>query len=312
MATISYQCPAGYFSASPNYLVRTRQLSCPNGYTKRTLVPSDQYVFCWSRQVQALTITLTGGSTTEPWHKKHDPEHLKANLPYKAIVKDQNDQPKANIGVTITTEVTSDSGGHVHTNNRPKGKLIVDTGVSTKAGKETITGTTNGSGIFEFTFGAEEASGTHTLTAKCDSGCQAPATATVDVGITSLIRMGYDKTCTSFYCLRGGLEGKHVDNHFYDWRAWIKVVLIAQDFKEEYGEVFKINDSSLIKGGLYDINGFWSPSHKGHRKGIVVDINSFTERDFDFEALVADHNATAKWEEDPPHYHIRLLNNRDE
>ena len=67
-----------------------------------------------------LTISLSGGTNTEPWHKKHDPEHTKANLPYKAIVKDQDGQPKANINVTITTDVTSDSGGHVHTNGRPR------------------------------------------------------------------------------------------------------------------------------------------------------------------------------------------------
>ena len=87
---------------------------------------------------------------------------------------------------------------------------------------------------------------------------------------------------------------------------------LAVDFLKLFGKPLILNDSSLKLGGLYDIKGYWTPSHEGHRKGIVVDINNFTERDFDFEALVADHNATAKWEEDPPHYHIRLLNNRDE
>ena len=88
-------------------------------------------------------------------------------MPYKAIVKDQNGQPKANVRVTITTDVTSDSGGHLHTNGRPKGKLVDKTGatVSTKDGMVTIQGSTDGSGVFAFTFGAEEASGTHTLTA---------------------------------------------------------------------------------------------------------------------------------------------------
>ena len=175
----------------------------------------------------ALTITLSGATSTEPWHKKHDPEHIKANLSYKAIVTDQNGQLKANVSVSITTDVTSDSGGHVHANGRPKGKLVDQTGaaVSTKNGKNTISGTTDGSGVFAFTFGAEEASGTHTLTATCD-GCKDPATSTVKAEIPGLMLL--DQNPLS-YELRGSLD-PHPGNHYFSPAAIVKVINLAHTY----------------------------------------------------------------------------------
>ena len=240
------------------------------------------------------------------------PAH-EANLPYKAIVKDQNGQPKANVSVTITAAVTSGTGGHTHNNGRPQGKLKVTTS-TIKYGTETLAGKTDNNGEFSFNFGAEEASGDHTLNAVC-TGCKdnAPGV-TVYVRIPNLIRLGYDKTCTSFYCLRGGVT--HLDNHYFDWRALIQIVKIAQDFQKRYGEVLKINDSSLVLGGLYDIKSLWTTSHKGHRKGVVVDINNYSARNLLFEKFVRGIklngiSAIAKWEDSPPHYHLRLLG-RDE
>lgn len=259
-----------------------------------------------------LTITLSG-TTTEPWHKKHDPEHSQANLPYKAIVKDQNGQPKTNIGVTITTDVTSDSGGHVHTNNRPKGKLVAGTGASTKAGKETITGTTNGTGVFEFTFGAEEASGTHTLTAKCDSGCQAPATATVEVAIPDLMQLGANPNSFTL----NGSTTPHPNSHYFSAAALLKISDFAAKYaeKDNFGEPLIIIDSSLEKGGVLDLGEDWTykpKGHQGHRKGIVVDVNNYrTKPNQKFKDFATKNKINAVWEGPDvtahPHYHLWLL-----
>lgn len=259
--------------------------------------------------VTTLTITLSGGTTTEPWHKKRDKEHLLANLPYKAIVTDHNGLPKANIGVTITTDVTSDSGGHVHTNGRPKGKLVDQVGATVKTidGKVTITGNTDGSGAFAFTFGAEEASGEHKLTATC-SNCKAPANATVDVAIQGLMLLNADPTG---YKLRGATE-PHPGNHYFSPAAMVQIINLAHGYRKEFGKLLLLNDSSLTKGGLFDIAGNWAPSHKGHRAGIVLDINNYRDgRDPDFERFAEDLYAiTAKWEgpdvTPTPHYHLRL------
>lgn len=260
-------------------------------------------------RVSNLNITLSGNTSIEPWHKKRDPNHTNANLPYKAIVKDQNGRPKANENVTITTDVTSDSGGHVHANGRPKGRLVDKTGatVSTKEGKEKLEGKTDSSGVFEFTFGAEEASGTHTLTAKCYSGCQTPATATVKAEIKGLVLLDADPLG---YELRGSLD-PHPGNHYFSSDAIIQIINLAHGYKQKFGELLKINDSSLINGGLFDISGNWTPSHKAHRKGIVLDINNYrVDPNPDFEILAKKYGITPVWEDLDvtltPHYHLWL------
>lgn len=264
------------------------------------------------RTIQENLITLSGDTTTEPWHKKHDKDHLKANLPFKAVVKDQNGQPQANFDVTITTDVTQFSGGHVHTNNRPKGKLVAGAAAntSTKDGKVEIKGRTDGNGVFEFTFGAEEASGTHTLTAICDSGCQAPATATVKVEIPDLMLLGADP---KNFELRGD-KPWHPDNHYFSATALFKIVDFASAYadKKNFGVPLKINDSSLEKGGVLDIGQDWTyefKGHAGHRVGVVVDINNYTERNKLFERLAAKLDIYADWHSKgtAPHYHLWLL-----
>lgn len=241
-------------------------------------------------RIDIYTIQITGdSSTTEPWHKKHDKEHLKGNLHFKAIVKDQSGQPKTDFAVTITTDVTTGDplkdGGHVHINGRPKGKLVeqVGTAVKTKDWKVEIKGKTNGSGIFEFTFGAEEASGTHTLTAKCDSGCQAPATATVNVKVDGLEQI---PDGASFYTFIGD-TAEHDMNHYLTPDAATNILYIAASYRAEVkfwkrlkGKKpiprlpMRLNDASLIWGGLFDIKGKWKPAHEGHRKGIEIDVKA--------------------------------------
>jgi hypothetical protein len=284
----------------------TTTCTCNTGY-----VPDSTGTSCI---LNNYTITLSGGATTEPWNKKHDQYHKAANLPFLAIVTDKNGQPKAGVNVSVSTGVTPYTGGHSQNDGRPKGKLVATQGnpvsaVSTVGGGAAISGVTDKSGVVWFTFGAEEASGEHTITANC-TGCKAPATATVKAEIQGLMKLGDDNTCTTSYCLQGG-KTLHPDNHYFALAALIQVWKLANAYEKEYGEVLKINDSSLIKGGLYDYQNNWNTPHKGHRKGIVVDINNFSEMDAGFEQFVAKRQAFAKWEgldvSPTPHYHIRLL-----
>lgn len=273
---------------------------------------------CWHAgeappPTKRLAITLLGGTTTQPWHKKLDKNHnyAEANISYQAIVKDQNGQFQKNVGVTITTDVTLNSGGHVHSAGRYKGRLVDKSGdrTSTKSGKASIFGFTDGSGVFSFTFGSEEASGTHTITATCDPnpGCQAPATATVSVAIPDLMELGADPKS---FELRGD-KPWHPDNHYFSSVALFKIADFAAKYKSEFGNILKINDSSLEKGGVLDIKQTWTNPHKGHRTGIVVDINNFTKKDPIFVKFALDQKAIASWEDTPPHFHLRLLQ-RDE
>ena len=285
-----------------------------------TVYTYSPYNFNWDKAVcerfipaTILTLTLSGDSTTEPWHKKRDKEHTRANLPYQAIVRDQNGQPKANVSVTIDTDVTSDSGGHIHINGRPKGKLVATTAgtVSTKNGTDTITGITDGSGVFAFTFGAEEASGSHTLTANC-TDCKAPANSTINVAIQGLMLLDADPLS---YELRGERD-THINNHYFSPAALVKIINLAHQYHLDpdfNGKLLKINDSSLIKGGTFDVQLDWtslSNVHGGHRVGIVVDINNYQASSKLFEELASECcGITAKFHArgTAPHYHLWLL-----
>jgi hypothetical protein len=259
---------------------------------------------------ERYTITLSGGNTTEPWNKKHDPNHTAANLPYKAIVTDQNGQPKANIGVNITSDVTLDSGGHIHENSRPKGKLV-PANISTKDGTASITGVTDSTGIFSLTFGAEEASGEHTLTAICTK-CTAPAKATVNVSIPSLTLLGVDP---ANYDLQG-YKDWHPGNHYFSEAAIVKIINLAHAYNQEFNQLLIINDSSLVNGGVFDLGQDWTyeyNGHAGHKKGLVVDINNYNAPSPRFEDMAANSFVQAQWHKKgtAPHYHLLLLG-RDE
>lgn len=285
--TVDYNCPL----ASPAYTYNPATRLC-------------------ERQTQdVLSITLSGGST-EPWHKKHDQNHEKSNLPFMAIVTDQNGQAKAGVSVNITTDITSDSGGHVHTYGRPKGKLIAGTPVSTLGGTATISGTTDSTGAFSFTFGAEEASGEHKLTAIC-TGCTAPTNASVNVLIPGLMLLDADPLG---YILRGDLP-EHPDNHYFSGAAIVRIINLAHAYQLNTvfnKELLKINDSSLVKGGVFDINQDWtheSNRHGGHRVGIVVDINNYHATNLLFEEFASRKHIQANWhgKGTAPHYHLLLL-----
>lgn len=113
------------------------------------------------------------------------------------------------------------------------------------------------------------------------------------------------------YELRGETD-THINNHYFSPAAMVAIINLAHGYRKKFGALLKINDSSLIKGGLFDISGNWMPSHKGHRRGIVVDINNYrVERNIGFERFALDnYGITAKWEgldvTDTPHYHLWL------
>lgn len=264
-----------------------------------------------SCDAEVLTITLSGGTSTEPWHKKWDQEHTNANLPYTAAVKNQIDQPKPGIGVNISSDVTPGSGGHAHDNGRPKGKLVASASTANiKDGTNAIQGATDSNGVFSFTFGAEEASGEHTITATC-TGCSNTATATIKVEIPSLIRL--DAAPLS-YELRGETD-PHPGNHYFSDAAMVQIINLAFAYSHDpafNNQLLKINDSSLIKGGTFDVLLDWTSLtnvHGGHRVGIVVDINNYTAPDPYFVIFSDYFGIQANWhgKGTGPHYHLLLL-----
>ena len=292
-----------------------------------------------SCDAEVLTITLSGGTSVEPWNSDTDPNHANANLSFKAVVTDQNGQPQAGVDVTVTSVATPNKGGHDHDNNRPKGwlaetpdKITSQIQAGASQGSGTLSGKTDGSGTLSFTFGAEEASGEHVLNATC-TGCDKPADpVTIDVMVAGLSQI----PASLFYTMIdddgtviGAVLGKHTDNHYLTSPAASVLWSIAAAYHVEQKfyvqnlppPVLHLNDASLVWGGLLDVDGDWYFDHHEHRRGTVVDIraNSATgaipSRNFvNFELLAIQYGADPHFEnkgKPNQHYHLRIFNRKE-
>ena len=292
-----------------------------------------------SCDAEVLTITLSGGTSVEPWNSDTDPNHANANLSFKAVVTDQNGQPQAGVDVTVMSVATPNKGGHDHDNNRPKGwlaetpdKITSQIQAGASQGSGTLSGKTDGSGTLSFTFGAEEASGEHVLNATC-TGCDKPADlVTIDVMVAGLSQI----PASLFYTMIdddgtviGAVLGKHTDNHYLTSPAASVLWSIAAAYHVEQKfyvqnlppPVLHLNDASLVWGGLLDVDGDWYFDHHEHRRGTVVDIraNSATgaipSRNFvNFELLAIQYGADPHFEnkgKPNQHYHLRIFNRKE-
>lgn len=251
-------------------------------------------------QANNYTLTLSRASSIEPWNQSHDPNHSTATESFTATVRDQNGQGKAGIGVTITSVAVPYSGGHEHDNNRPPGWLgtsVADIGNQIQAnlnagatqsamqGSGTISGQTDSNGVFSFTFGAEEAAGTHTLTAKCSQCTNSPQTASIVVKVNGLEPI---PAMPLIYTLQAkNPDTNHPDTHYLTDPAILRLQTIAAIYwaktwnqPKKVTPDFFLNDSSLAWGGVLDCfltcknSTPWHPSHKEHRRGTVVDIRT--------------------------------------
>jgi len=74
------------------------------------------------------------------------------------------------------------------------------------------------------------------------------------------------------YVLTGD-KPAHPLNH-YGVPEFVDVIKnLAKKYKELYGKRLRINDISLVNGGIFDINYNWKPPHNEHREGKNVDIS---------------------------------------
>lgn len=238
------------------------------GITVMECVPNETY-----------TITLSGGTTTEP----------ASLLPFNAIVKDQNGVAKPGKQVTIKADVQSGTGGHIHTANRPKGGFTCSSALGSSPASCTLT--TDASGQVQFDFVATPISGKHTITATCD-GCSNTETKNVDVMVSGLIPI----PASSRYALQdsagagiGAIPGKHTANHYLTSAAIKKLKVLADLYKTEINSkrVLYLNDASLEWGGLFDVGKDtpWASPHSAHDRGLSLDIRA-EKNDPNYEGAV--------------------------
>lgn len=213
------------------------------------------------------------------------------------VVNTQTGQPYAGAKVRIKAGVSAHTGGHDHDDaQRPKGTLSSLTDCTEDGVVDTIVCTTQANGNADFTFFAPEASGTHTITATCESPtCIAPASGDINVQVDGLEPM----SSSNSYVFVGAVPGFHTDNHNLVPKAMTVAHKLAILYQEKFpsAPLLHYNDASLHFGGVLDIctgkestpgcssqcqlqpNGIsytcsWSEPHQEHRRGSVVDVRA--------------------------------------
>jgi hypothetical protein len=301
-------CPA---NSTGTPAINPTTCTCNDGYA-----PDPAKTSCVQEN---LTITLYGGTTTEPG----------TSLPFIATVTNQDKQPPKNaVKVEISLKVDPTSGGHEHgSGDRPRGGIA---GESVCESDGTCWSSTTYNGAVVFNFNAPEASGTHTITATCD-GCNNTETKTVDVKVDGLSAL----TASPEYELVGAVIGKHTDNHYLSAPAKRNLMSLVDRYSKAYpaGPVLNLNDASLVWGGKFDVSGTWAGAHEEHRRGVAIDIRANQlpsaiplSRFRNFKKLAAKSGGAfadvhcafpsrfswACWADTSPnrHFHVRLLGQR--
>ena len=253
----------------------------------------------------------------------------KATTTLRATVYDSSNQPAPNINVKLEVTVEANTGGHQHNDNRPKG--LLNNGVSAGI---VIEGNT-GSGGMPFTFRAPAPAGDHKIIATCTGGktCTQQGPDRVGVGVKDLAPLS---GVSGAYRLVGG-DSVHPGNSYLASQASPVISNIAglykivTQFDAPPTPVLHLNDASLERGGLFDIQypgrgtTWWTAPHSTHRFGVEIDVRAnpkvnpgtaIPEANFgDFEFVVARFNATrcppgpgpGYLRTDNQHYHVCLM-----
>jgi hypothetical protein len=158
-----------------------------------------------------------------------------------------------------TVTAVANSGGHQHNDQRPMGTI------------SPASRTADASGRADFTYRSNQSGGTETITANVAGDV---VQANIDIRVPDLLEL----TAGADYDLVGQ-TANHPDNHF----ATAATIASLQQIAANY-EAHKVannlpgwprvayNDISLVRGGIFDINGDWAPPHQTHRNGRIVDF----------------------------------------
>lgn len=183
--------------------------------------------------------------------------------------------PIPGVSFSISTDFVPGSSGHAHTNP----PAISD--VATIAGSG---GTTDANGVWSTTFQTGRVASKLRLTAIGNvEGKLFLKTADLSVGFAGLVDPGVDGSGIIRYTGNTTPDGlRHPGNHYGSGELHVFVRKMASYYNilaaaSEKGTV-GINDMSIERGGLFDINGQWTPSHFRHRFGTDADIDRFVQR----------------------------------
>lgn len=276
--------------------------------------------------VQDTTINFSSMPTTDvyPTYSGHN---TKPDTNYLALeIKAQfMDSLMKNVWVRVDTTVLVDSGGHSHSNlPRPMGRFLLPKQGGGYDTVKTFTKQTDTQGKIQFKFLASQFGGIERITAKRVSDTTSFDTLRMTTRVPGLVEL----PAGTNYILVGApgdvdpcpntVTSKHYRNHYGTpvLNQAIQQIATAYDSLRP-GIILRVNDMSLIYGGLFDTGNNWRVAHKEHRLGKEADIgkngiNQATacvalERDL-MLALINDHTTGAVYEHggSAPHYHIRM------
>lgn len=244
-----------------------------NGAPKGTKEYCTDVATVWESPPQDYTIEIlpSDGLTEGGYLKMIEPANgggiSSANL--VAVVKNDGGSIVSGINVRLEVDVQSNSGGHNHDDivrhNNHAGSLS-----GTPVALNIVEGVT-GPGGYNFTFGAPEVSGNHTIDASCVVvNCTQIGKNNVWVGIKNLVPLG-----TGNWVLIGQ-TGTHSGNHYMTSESVNRISAIANKYSSKFpsSPVLHLNDASLARGGLFDIKANWLSPHIEHRRGTVIDIRA--------------------------------------
>lgn len=220
-----------------------------------------------------------------------------------AIVYDENGQRINNVNIHVEIEPIESTAGHFKHGVRPKkvstyGQLITTTSLDLQ-----IDGNTGTDG-FKFRYLAAELSGDYNIKVTCkDKVCNQQQPSKIWVGVENLIPL---EKIASLYEFVGD-KPTHPDNHYVTEKTRVKMITLAAQYKTKFpnNTVIHYNDSSLERGGLFDVGKVkWKPPHKRHRVGTDVDVraneafgNIPSEDDAEFSRLAKKSGCLARLED---------------
>ena len=180
----------------------------------------------------------------------------------------------------------ANNGGHTHGGARPLGDLQIIAPIT--SGRSTSLAGQTAFDVFVVSHSIPEVSGkidtvlnlrvhpgSHTVSPE---SCDATQTSwcfftTIDVGVSGLTNL---PDGSPFYVkLRGGAP-QHQDEvaYFGTSDAISNLTAIAEIYNDLSNNLLSVNDMSLPKGGLFDINSDYATPHIWHRVGQSADINT--------------------------------------
>lgn len=194
-------------------------------------------------------------SPSEVWPQKTGSKETTATV----MVSLTSPPPPEGCTVNLMVEPVEKSGGHIHTSGRNdhKGTLT------------TYTMHFDAEGAQNTKYWSSEVSGEEKIIAKVKG--EKKGEAKVTVMVPGLEPLG----SSIVYNLSQSPDAAitHPKNHYGVPDTNDKIFNVAFEYLYETDAILGINDMSLEKGGLFDIDADWLPPHSSHRVGKSVDIN---------------------------------------